>query len=129
MLQKKCYPLSFSKLGGCDSTRALQSSLFLNPGSVAWAIHSTVAPGAVEVVAGQYLTFLILGFFAFFLAFLDQDKEVISRIFLVSALLSTSAEICFVSRMRDFFLFFLKVTNILLGSWNRCSLLCPIMST
>ena len=29
--EKKCYPLSFPILGGRDSTRALQSSLFQNP--------------------------------------------------------------------------------------------------
>ena len=28
--QEKCYPLSFPILGGCDSTKALQSSLFQN---------------------------------------------------------------------------------------------------
>ena len=30
--EKKCFPLSFPILGGCDSTRALQFSLFQNPG-------------------------------------------------------------------------------------------------
>ena len=32
--KKKCYPLSFPILGGRDSTRALQSSPFQNPGGV-----------------------------------------------------------------------------------------------
>ena len=32
--KKKCYPLSFPILGGRDSTRALQSSPFKNPGGV-----------------------------------------------------------------------------------------------
>ena len=31
--RKKCYPLSFPILGGRNSTRALQSSSFQNPGS------------------------------------------------------------------------------------------------
>ena len=30
--KKKCYPLSFTILGGCDSNRAVQSSPFQNPG-------------------------------------------------------------------------------------------------
>ena len=34
-LLKKCYPLSFSILGGRDSTRALQYTPFQNPGGVA----------------------------------------------------------------------------------------------
>ena len=36
--KKKCYPLSFPILGGRDSTRALQSTPFQNPGGVvrAW---------------------------------------------------------------------------------------------
>ena len=32
--EKKCYPLSFPILGGRDSTRALQSTPFQNPGAV-----------------------------------------------------------------------------------------------
>ena len=32
--EKKCYPLSFPILGGRNSTRALQSTLFQNPGGV-----------------------------------------------------------------------------------------------
>jgi hypothetical protein len=32
--RKKCYPLGFPILGGRDSTRALQSSPFQNPGGV-----------------------------------------------------------------------------------------------
>ena len=32
--EKKGYPLSFPILGGCDSTRALQSSPFQNSGGV-----------------------------------------------------------------------------------------------
>jgi hypothetical protein len=32
--EKKCYPLSFPILGGRDSTRALQSTPFQNPGGV-----------------------------------------------------------------------------------------------
>ena len=35
--RKKCYPLSFSILGGRNSTRALQSNSFQNPGGVPWA--------------------------------------------------------------------------------------------
>ena len=34
---EKCYPLSFAILGGRYLTRALQSSLFQNPGGVPWA--------------------------------------------------------------------------------------------
>ena len=32
--KKKCYPLSFPILGGRDSTRALQSTPFQNPGGI-----------------------------------------------------------------------------------------------
>ena len=35
--EEKCYPVSFSILGGRNLTRALQSSPFQNPGEVAWA--------------------------------------------------------------------------------------------
>ena len=36
--KKKCYPLNFPIIGGCNSTRALQSSPFQNPpGGVPWA--------------------------------------------------------------------------------------------
>ena len=38
---KKCYPLSFPILGGCDLIRALQSSQFQNPGGVPWAWWSS----------------------------------------------------------------------------------------
>ena len=38
--RKKCYSLSFPIFGGCESTRALQSSPFQNPGGVAWAWQS-----------------------------------------------------------------------------------------
>ena len=38
--RKKCYPLSFPILGGRDSTRALQSTPFQNPGGVPWAWHT-----------------------------------------------------------------------------------------
>ena len=33
----------------------------------------------------------------------NKDQEVISKIFLISVLLSATVEKCFVSRMRDFF--------------------------
>ena len=40
-LKNKCYPLSFSILGWCNSTRALQSAPFQNPGRVPWAWQPT----------------------------------------------------------------------------------------
>ena len=39
--RKNCYPLTFPILGGCDSTRALQSSPFPNPGGVVRAWRRT----------------------------------------------------------------------------------------
>ena len=38
--KKKCYTLSFPILGGRNSTRALQSTPFKNPGGVPWAWRS-----------------------------------------------------------------------------------------
>ena len=40
LLKKKCYPISFPILGGRDSTRALQSTPFQNPGGVPRAWHT-----------------------------------------------------------------------------------------
>ena len=37
--EKKCYTLSFPILGGRNSTRALQSSTFQNPGGVPWCLR------------------------------------------------------------------------------------------
>ena len=53
--EKKCYPLSFPILGGRDSTRALQSSPFQNPGGGSPESDT----GGVVGVAGWYFSFLI----------------------------------------------------------------------
>ena len=60
---KKCYPLSFPILVILNSTRALQSSPFQNPGGVPWAWHSPKGEGRTK----EILVYNI-GFISFFKA-------------------------------------------------------------
>ena len=55
--RKKCYPLSFPILGGRNSTRALQSTPFQNPGG--YPERDTGGVVVVGVVAGRHFSFLI----------------------------------------------------------------------
>ena len=62
--KKKCYPLSFPMLGGSDSTRALQSAPFQNPGGVirAWRTNEWRTK---EILVSNF-GFLDINVFTFF---------------------------------------------------------------